>query len=437
MTGAGSRVRAAVTTLHSLSQRGRYFLAAGLGCALGALLVGQPALLEVAGLLVALPLVSAAVVARTRYRLGCGRRLSSTRVPVGGRVRVTLTLDNLARLPTAALLMEDTLPVVFNGRPRFSVPRMAAGSRREVAYAMRCELRGRYSIGPLVVRVTDPFGCCELARSFTSGDQLVVTPAITPLPAVPLGGAWAGGREGAARSATAAGEADATVREYRRGDDLRMVHWRSTARTGELMVRREEQPWQSRATVLLDDRAGAHRGQGPASSFEWAVSAAASVGVQAARRGFGVRLVTASGRDIGADSPALAEVTLLDELAVAALHPVSSLARAVALLRGESAPGQLVAVLGSVDVSEARLVARLAGRGRGLVALLVDAASWTGTSPAGKEAAEQALQTSRALLGVAGWRVLVARPGDDLALVWEELARHRTGSPAAAHRWAP
>lgn len=436
MTRAGSRVRAAIMTLRSLSPRGRYFMAAGLGCAFGALLIGQTALLEAAALLVALPLVSAAVVARTRYRLGCARRISAPRVPAGGLVRVRLTLDNLARLPTAALLMADTLPASLGGRPRFAVPRMAAGSRREVVYSVRCPLRGRYPIGPLVVRVTDPFGCCELTRSFTNSDQLVVTPAITSLPAVPLGGAWAGGREGAARSATAAGEADATVREYRRGDDLRMVHWRSTARTGELMVRREEQPWQSRATLLLDDRASAHRGVGPASSFEWAVSAAASVGVQAARRGFGVRLVTASGRDTGADSPSLAEVTLLDELAGATLHPGPSLAAATTILRGDNAPGQLVAVLGIVGGADARWVAKLAGRGRGLIALLVDAAGWEGASPAARAAAEDALQTSRSLLEVAGWRVLVARQGTDLAQLWGELARQPAGTAAAGDRRA-
>ena len=67
------------------------------------------------------------------------------------------------------------------------------------------------------------------------------------------------------------GAEDAATREYRYGDDLRKVHWRSTARVGELMVRREEQPVHSRATVLLDGRRGAHRGSGPGSSFEYAV----------------------------------------------------------------------------------------------------------------------------------------------------------------------
>ncbi len=88
---------------------------------------------------------------------------------------------------------------------------------------------------------------------------------------------------------------DVTVREYRRGDDLRRVHWRSSARVGELMVRREEQPWQSRATVFLDNRARSHRGQGLSSSLESAVTAAASVALHLSQRGFMVRLTTATG----------------------------------------------------------------------------------------------------------------------------------------------
>ena len=72
---------------------------------------------------------------------------------------------------------------------------------------------------------------------------------------------------------------------------------RSSARVGELMVRREEQPWQSRATLFLDNRVRAHRGQGIASSLEAAVSAAASIAVHLSHRGFMVRFVTAAGED--------------------------------------------------------------------------------------------------------------------------------------------
>ena len=78
--------------------------------------------------------------------------------------------------------------------------------------------------------------------------------APSPLPTIPLTGAWTGSGDNRPRAFATGSAEDVTVREYRRGDDLRRVHWRSSARTGELMVRREEQPWQSRATLFLDNR---------------------------------------------------------------------------------------------------------------------------------------------------------------------------------------
>ena len=147
------------------------------------------------------------------------------------------------------------------------------------------------------VRVSDPFGLVELGRSFRSTVSLTVTPRTVPLPPIPLGGAWTGSGDNRPRAFAIGSAEDVTVREYRRGDDLRRVHWRSSARIGELMVRREEQPWQSRATLFLDNRMRAHRGQGIASSLEAAVSAAASIAVHLSQRGFTVRLVTAAGED--------------------------------------------------------------------------------------------------------------------------------------------
>src|ERR687893_798381 len=169
-----------------------------------------------------------------------------------------------------------------------------------VAYTVRADVRGRYSVGPLVIRLTDPFGLCELNRSFPSVDRLTVIPQVVPLPAVRLAGEYAGTGESRARSVAVHGEDDAATREYRYGDDLRRVHWRSTARVGEMMVRREEQPWESRATVVLDTRSMAHRGEGPTASFEWAVSAAASIALHLRHNGYKLRLVTDSGIDVDA-----------------------------------------------------------------------------------------------------------------------------------------
>src|SRR6201999_1377170 len=118
-----------------------------------------------------------------------------------------------------------------------------------------------------------------------------VLPSITPLRISRLGGQWSLGGESRQRGVTNGDEQDVTTRPYRPGDDRRRVHWRTTARTGELSVRRDEQPWQSRATVLLDTRSVAYGGGARSESFEFAVSAAASISAAMISGGYGVRLV--------------------------------------------------------------------------------------------------------------------------------------------------
>ena len=151
------------------------------------------------------------------------------------------------------------------------------------------------------VRVADPFGRGELPRTFSSTSSLVVTPRVVPLPAIPLTGAWAGAGENRPRDFAGGSAEDVTTREYRHGDDLRRVHWRASAHAGELMVRREEQPWQSWATLWLDNRRHVHAGAAATSSLEHAVSVAASVAVHLTQRGYHVRLVTADGPLTAAD----------------------------------------------------------------------------------------------------------------------------------------
>src|SRR5215207_2164118 len=300
--------------LSGLTTRGRCLLAAGAAAALCGIALGERVLLRVAVFLAALPLVAAAVVARTRFRLACSRAVAPARVPARQSAEVSLRLENVSFLPTGLLLLEDEVPYTLGGRPRFTVGWIGPGQHRTVRYPVRSEARGRYRIGPLRLRLADPFGLVELTRSFSAVDRLTVVPLVQPLPPVRLGGAWESGGESVSRSAAIRGDDDAATREYRNGDDLRKVHWRSTARVGKLMVRREERPWQSRATLLLDTRASAHRGDGPGSSFEWAVSAAASIGVHTARRGYSVRLITDAG-PVAGGAELSDEGILLDQLA--------------------------------------------------------------------------------------------------------------------------
>ena len=307
---------------------------------------------------------------------------------------------------------------------------------REVAYPIRSDLRGRFGIGPLAIRLTDPFGMCELVRSFTSTDTFVVTPVTERLPPVSLGGEWTGSGDSRSRSIAAAGDDDVITREYRRGDDLRRVHWRSTARYGELMVRREEQPWESRAVVLLDTRALAHRADGPGSSLEVAVSVAASVGVHLGHAGFTVELVTDSGERIGSavgdDLTGTHEELLLDALAVVEASANRSLRTAGPVLRA-AGDGLTVAVLGALSVEEAADLVRMRHGTGGAAAIVLDVASWR--SPVARDrAAPIDAAGPIAVLRAAGWRVVPLAAGELLSSVWPLIAHgsynFSTQSPA-------
>jgi uncharacterized protein (DUF58 family) len=280
------------------------------------------------------------------------------------------------------------------------------------------------------VRMMDPFGLCELPRSFASIDTLVVTPAIRTLPPVRLTGEWVGSGLSTARSIAAAGEDDTATREYRHGDDLRRIHWRTTARRGELTVRHEEQPWQSRGAVLLDSRSVAHRGEGPASSFEWAVSAAASVAVHLCRSGFTMRLVSDNGHELssaGRTATSFRDV-VVDALAVIEPSHRTDLSIGAATMRRDGSEGLVVAVLGALTLAEAEQLTRMrSGTSSVGVAVLLDTASWTSTPAVPGPRSSASYPASRELLTAAGWRVLEVRRGDALTDVWSRAGMATSG----------
>ncbi|WP_439145228.1 DUF58 domain-containing protein [Streptantibioticus silvisoli] len=408
-----------------LTTRGRSFLAAGAAACVCAYLLGQSDLLRVGLLMAVLPLVCVLVLFRVRHQVTGGRSLAPSRVEAMSQARVSLRLENVSRLPTGLLMLQDQVPYVLGPRPRFVLDRVEAGGTREVSYRVRSDLRGRYELGPLQLRLTDPFGMCELTRSFGDADTLTVVPRVDPLPPVGLAGRAAGRGESRDRSLALSGEDDVIPRGYRHGDDLRRVHWRSTARYGQLMVRREEQPQRSYCTVLLDTRRGAYPGAGPDSAFEWAVSGAASVAVHLMERGLAARLLTddgagAPGRDSGpdgwsgADRPE-ATGTLLEALAVVDHSGNTGFTRAREALRDHPG-GLLVAFVGEVAAEDAEVLARMRHRTAGAVAFVLD----------GRDDGADGARAGIDVLRGAGWTVLLVRPGDELADLWRQADRaHR------------
>ena len=413
--------------LSALTLRGRAFLAAGVTAVACAIVLGQPMLTRVGILLTAVPLITAAVVGQGRYRLALVRTVSPDLVAAGQAARVQLALTNEGRTPTGVLLLEDQVPYVLGTRPRFVLEGIGHGWRRHVTYQVRSDVRGRFEIGPMTVRVSDPFGMVEYTRAFTSTSTLTVTPQVLPLSGIPIGGAWTGSGDNRPRAFATGSAEDVTVREYRRGDDLRRVHWRSSARMGELMVRREEQPWQSRATIFLDNRVSSHRGHGSASTFEVAVIAAASIGLHLVHRGFLVRLVTASGEADATKWHVRDEETnrrtLLDSLAVLTLTDRAHLESGWLVESARS--GVVIGVLGNINVVDHSVLRRMAAHATSALAVALQADAWA-VGPDYRNVSPVAA----AELGALGWRAVNLRPADRLPAVWEQLGR--TGGPVSA-----
>jgi uncharacterized protein (DUF58 family) len=136
----------------------------------------------------------------------------------------------------------------------------ASGSRR-AGFVMKAVRRGRYDIGPLQVGFVDPFGLARVRWRALGVSRFLVHPRVERL-ATPYD---MGERRSLASTARrqptgARGEDFYTLREYVEGDDLRKVHWPSTAKRGTYMIRQEETPWHTRSTILVDDRAQGHAG---------------------------------------------------------------------------------------------------------------------------------------------------------------------------------
>jgi uncharacterized protein (DUF58 family) len=430
--------------LSSLTTRGRCLVGGGGALLLVGVLIGEQAFVQLAIFVLALPLLSAAAVTRERFRLTVRRTVTPARLPRGDSAEVLLEVTNADARPGGLWGLTEPLPADLGRSPRFVVDRLPAGATATMRYRIHGGRRGRHVLGPLRLRLMDPFGLVERNAVGADSAVLLVVPRVRPLgPGGPAGGQGGGG-EGARRTIAVHGEDDVSVREYRNGDDLRKVHWRATARTGELMVRLEERPWRAQATLLLDTRSRAHlvsthpSSGGPAGvdrppedSLEWLVEATASIGTALARRGAVLRAITDAGELLPTSGHGrLSPDDLLDRLAGVGPSRVSSLETGVEQLCRAAGDGPVICLLGAVgpdDVTD--LIRRRSGPTTDL-AVLIDLESWADALQAGSRrglsgAARGALAQQRSdavtLLRAAGWRVSEAGADRSVADVWGEL----------------
>jgi hypothetical protein len=294
---------------------------------------------------------------------------------------------------------------------------MAAGANTRLHYPVHTEFRGRYPVGPMHVRVGDPLGMVDLDQVIPSSASILITPRTEPLPTIPLVGRWAGAGDNRTRDLLGGGNPDVTIREYRLGDDLRRIHWPSSARTDELMVRREEQQWQSRCTLLIDNRRISHRGYGAQSSMETAVRAAASIMRYLVAKDFEVRMVSATGDSAthnwhnGARGATLPQQ--LESLALMGMTRHEQLS--TGWIGDNDHGGMLLAVLGHLSDADRDLFAGMAAAGDSAYAVVLDVTSW--------DASSRAEAPATGSLRAGGWKASTLQRGGSLQAAWQELAR--------------
>lgn len=411
--------------LAGLTTRGRCLVAGGIATAACGLVLDERDLLRIGAFVGLLPLLAVLFAARVRRVMEVARTVDPPRLPVGSDASVVLALRGPALV--GALRLIDTVPDAAGPHPaappRFTVHRLSARGRAELRYPIRPVLRGVHRIGPLTCTITDPLALAEFERELAGATRVLALPRIAALRGLPPALGAGEGTAGASLAHQGQGTSDVLVRPYRWGDELRRVHWRSTARHDELMVRLEERPWRGGMTVLLDRRDEGHRGRGVDSSLEYAVSMAASACQHLIARGEPVTLVTEDGVEVLGDHTAGeaatgGHVTAVDPLldALASLRPS---ARTDLVGPAFDRTGDVIAVLGAVHPGQ--LDAFLARRATGGHAILLDTATWDPASGRAGSAADAATVLRRS-----GWRVAVAKAGDPLERIWDELVAARS-----------
>lgn len=404
------------------TRRGRALLIAGAGLYVVARFGSIGELYALALAAVVFPIVAVVFVRLGSHRVRFVRGIGPRRVFAGGSVRVRVEARNDGRIGSPPLYIEDPASPTVGGTVRFAVPRLGAGGLELFEAERRTTLRGRYAIGPLRARLVDPFGLAETTEDVGPEATLVVYPRVELLHEQSPPEARGGTGRSMQHRIAAAGDEFYAVRGWQDGDDLRRIHWRSTARRGELMIRQDEITPFPRATLLLDTRANAHGTTGLGSAFEWGISAAASIVWELARQGFALRLATAEGGPGGPRWGREAADPLLTTLAITGASTQPGLTPAVRRVsQRPSAGGALIAIMPPPTPDLVLPLSRLRSSYEWCGAIMLDTSSFTEAIGRERALADQRLADVERRLARAGWRVTVAGATDPIRSIWQTL----------------
>jgi uncharacterized protein (DUF58 family) len=342
-----------------LTSRGWTFLLAGLGLVVAGILLRLSPAVQFGALVAALPVVAALLTHGPGRNLGLERVLSAHEVTSGERVRVTVEVRGRIQRGQS-LLLEDLAPAELGGPHRFAITGTGGTGVTRPHYLLHAGARGLHHIGPMRLHVVDRFGLVHKVVSGEHRSELLVIPRVVPLEPHVLGGAAMGAGAGTLGARGAAAD-DVIPREYHPGDEVRRIDWKASARTGDLMVRSEENPWRAAVTIVLDLHADDHAGLEPDSSLDTVLSLAASIGVMALDAGWDLSVRTTDDVAVFVGSPVTgAEVERRGLLRALATVPVSTLTVPSVALRHSmevAGTGPLVVIAGTMGMASAKVLA--------------------------------------------------------------------------------
>jgi len=313
---------------------------------------GWPAVVVAGAATATAVLISLAYVSR-RPRLDIERQVEPARVQKGSAAIAVVHATNLSRRTLAPLVMEQRVgdePVAL------ALPRLRRGEAVLRSYRLPTGRRGEFEIGPVEVAKADPLGLCRTVVALGRPQSIAVHPRLLHLTPLPAGRS----RHLEGPSSDMSPQGSITfhrLREYVAGDDLRTIHWPSTARTGTLMVRHNVDTAQPYTVVLLDVDPSSYS----AETFEEAVDVAASAVTSMSGGVAPVQLRTTAGDRLG--GPAQRDPRLLvDHLTGVMPSEQGSLESQLAVLRRDRGGTALVVVTGRLADSTVPAVASLRRR---------------------------------------------------------------------------
>jgi uncharacterized protein (DUF58 family) len=387
--------------------------AAGIALWAAGRILGSTTLHMVAVGLVVLPFGAALFARWSRHRLRIRRRLSDARIQPGQRVYVELEVENQSTTQTSFLLVEDRLPAALGRSARLVIASLRGRDRQRVRYALTPRQRGRYTLGPLTVDLSDPFALTKLRVEFDEREDLVVAPEVESLTGGPDSPFGLTSGLALAKHLFRTGDEFYTMRAYVEGDDLRRIHWPSVARSGELMIRQDESTRRSTAVLFVDTR-DSSVGQSHGACFEKVVSCAASIGMLLMRYGFSLKLATTQ-----LPPQRVGEEQLLETLAGVSHHSVRALSTGLTRLRMVAASDTTLVVVGAPPPPTELGPLLRAGAAFGpKIGVFVHPTDPDSLPPDRRGQLEGRASQAQLSMSRSGWEVLVLPPSARLREVW-------------------